>query len=262
MSVITKGELMKFSVCIDSVFRNMNLSEALSHVKSSGFDAFEFWNWRHKDVNLMASEMKRLELSLSTFCTDGGNLVDQESHKEYLQGLKEAISVAKRLGCGTLITQTGNELSGISREHQIENVLTGLRLAAPIAEEAGVTLLLEPLNTTVDHPGYLLTRSSEAFELIEQVGSNYVKVLFDIYHQQITEGNLISSMLSNLQSIGHLHAAGCPGRNELQFGEIHYANVIQALRNAGYSNYFGLEFMPSAEPALGLDYVRSLMDAS
>lgn len=251
---------MKFSVCIESVFKNMDLSESLSHVKSSGFDAFEFWNWRNKDINLMASEMKRLELSLATFCTDGGNLVDQESHKEYLQGIKEAISVAKRLGCGTLITQTGNELSGIPRERQIENVLTGLRLAAPIAEVAGVTLLLEPLNTTVDHPGYLLTRSSEAFELIEQVGSNYVKVLFDIYHQQISEGNLISSMLSNLQSIGHLHAAGCPGRNELQFGEIHYANVIQALLNAGYSNYFGLEFMPSAEPALGLDYVRSLME--
>ena len=251
---------MKFSVCIDSVFRNMDVSEALPLVKSFGFDAFEFWNWRHKDIDLIASEMKRLELSLATFCTDGGTLVDPDSHKDYLQGLKESISVATRLGCGTLITQTGNELSGIPRERQMENVLTGLKLAAPIAEEAGVTLLLEPLNTAVDHPGYLLTSSSEAFDMIDQVGSNHVKVLFDIYHQQINEGNLMRSMLNNLQSIGHLHAAGCPGRHELQTGEINYANVIQALRGAGYSNYFGLEFFPSDEPAVGLAYARSLMD--
>lgn len=251
---------MKFSVCIDSVFRDKNLSESLSLVKSSGFDAFEFWNWRNKDINLMAEEIKRLELSVATFCTDGGNLVDSELHNDFLQGLKESISVAKRLGCSTLITLTGNERSGIARERQIETVVTGLRLAAPIAEEAGITLLLEPLNTAVNHPGYLLSSSSEAFNLIEHVNSDHVKVLFDIYHQQITEGNLISSMLGNLQSIGHLHAAGCPGRHELQFGEIHYANVIQALRSAGYSNYFGLEFFPSAEPALGLEFVKGLMD--
>ncbi|MDQ0058974.1 hydroxypyruvate isomerase [Paenibacillus harenae] len=136
-----------------------------------------------------------------------------------------------------------------------------MRLAAPIAEEAGITLLLEPLNTAVDHPGYLLTSSSEAFNLIELVNSDHVKVLFDIYHQQITEGNLIRSMLGNLQSIGHLHAAGCPGRHELQFGEIHYANVIQALRSAGYSNYFGLEFFPSAQPSQGLEFAKSLMNS-
>ncbi|ANY71111.1 hypothetical protein BBD41_29350 [Paenibacillus ihbetae] len=252
---------MKFSVCIDSVFRDMDMQEALSLVKSSGFDAFEFWNWRQKDINLMANVMKRLDLSVSTFCTDGGTLVDRESHKDFLQGLKESISVAKKLGCSTLITQTGNERTGIPRERQIESVVMGLRLAAPIAEEAGITLLLEPLNTAVDHPGYLLTSSSEAFDIIEQVSSDHVKVLFDIYHQQITEGNIISSMLGNLQSIGHLHAAGCPGRNELQFGEVHYANVIQALRSAGYSNYFGLEFFPSVDPAQGLVFAKSLMDS-
>jgi hydroxypyruvate isomerase len=251
---------MKFSVCIESVCRGRNVTEALSLVQASGFNAFEFWNWRNKDIPLIAREMKRLELSLATFCTDGGTLVDPDAHKDFLQGIKESVSVAARLGCDTLITQTGNEMRGISRERQIENVVTGLRLAAPIAEESGVTLLLEPLNTVVDHPGYLLTRSSEAFDIIEQVGSTHVKVLFDIYHQQITEGNLISAMLSKLPSIGHFHAAGCPGRHELQFGEIHYGNVIQALRSAGYSNYFGLEFFPSDEPTLGLEYARRLMD--
>lgn len=86
-----------------------------------------------------------------------------------------------------------------------------------------------------------------------------MKVLYDIYHQQITEGNLIDTMTSRLSSIGHLHTAGCPGRHELQFGEIHYANVFQALRSVGYSNYIGLEYVPSLDVANGLEYAKKLL---
>lgn len=251
---------MKLSVCIDAVCRGWGLSEALSFVKQSGINTFEFWDWRNKDIDLLAKEMQRLELTLSTFCTIGGALVERDSHKEYLTGLKEAIRVANRLGCKSLITQTGNKLQGVPREEQLETVLDGLRLAAPVVEEAGITLLVEPLNTLVDHPGYLMSRSSEAFALIDQVGSDHVKVLYDVYHQQISEGNLIDTMTKNLSSIGHIHTAGCPGRHELQTGEIHYANVFQALHTAGYAGCIGLEYFPSLDAAKGLEVAKRLMD--
>lgn len=253
---------MKVSVCIDSVCRGWDLSEALSLVKMSGFDAFEFWSWRRKDIDHLAKEMQRLDLTLAAFCTVGGTLVDRESHKDYLNGLKDAVNIARRLGCNMLITTAGNELPGIPRERQLENVVVGLQSAAPIVEAAGITLVLEPLNTVVDHPGHLLSRSSEAFDIIDQVGSKQIKVLFDIYHQQITEGNLIDTITCRLSSIGHIHAAGCPGRHELQFGEIHYVNLFQALSTAGYSNYIGLEYVPSFNAAEGLKDARKLLESS
>lgn len=249
---------MKPSVCIDSICRGMELTEALSLVKSSGYDAFEFWNWSNKDIDKMRAEMDRLELSVATFCTEGGNLVDREKHQAFLNGLSETIAVAKRLGCQTLIVTAGNELRDAPREAQLENIVVGLRAAVPILEAAGVSLTLEPLNTAVDHPGYILARSDEAFDIIDQVGSAQVKVLYDIYHQQITEGNLVATMLPRLSSIGHIHAAGCPGRHELHTGEIHYANVFQALRSAGYTGNVGLEYFPSEDAASGLAKAKQL----
>ncbi|MBD3921776.1 TIM barrel protein [Paenibacillus sp. PR3] len=249
---------MKPSVCIESVFRGLELTEALSLVKSSGYDAFEFWNWSNKDIDKMRAEMDRLELSIATFCTEGGTLVDREKHQAFLVGLSETVKVAQGLGCRSLIVTAGNELREVPREAQLENIVVGLRAAVPILEAAGVTLTLEPLNTAVDHPGYILARSDEAFDIIDQVGSEQVKVLYDIYHQQITEGNLVATMLPRLSSIGHIHAAGCPGRHELYKGEIHYANVFQALRSAGYAGYVGLEYFPSEDAASGLAKAREL----
>ncbi|WP_168120043.1 TIM barrel protein [Paenibacillus sp. HB172176] len=251
---------MKLSVCIDSICRGWDLTEALELVKKSGIGAFEFWNWKNKDLDRMEREMDRLGLTLSAFCTVGGALANRDSHGEYLEGLRDAVAVAKRLGCKRLITTAGNESEDMPRAKQLEDVASGLRSAAGIVEEAGITLLLEPLNTAVDHPGQLLSRSSEAFDIIDQVGNRYVKVLFDAYHQQVTEGNLISAMTEHIASIGHIHAAGCPGRHELQFGEIHYGNLISALSEAGYQHYFGLEYVPTLHALEGLKSAKKLFE--
>lgn len=132
---------MKLSVCIDAICRGWGLNDALSLVKSSGIDAFEFWGWSRKDINLLQNEMQRLDLTLAAFCTEGGTLVDREAHKDYLTGLKETVNVAKRLGCERLITTAGAEQKDVPRERQIENVVIGLRAAVPIVEDAGITLV-------------------------------------------------------------------------------------------------------------------------
>ena len=118
--------------------------------------------------------------------------------------------------------------------------------------------MIEPLNTKVDHPGYYLTSSAEAFEIVREVGSPNVKVVFDIYHQQISEGNIIPNITKNLDGIAHLHAAGHPGRNDLQFGENDYKNIFAAVDNAGYTGACGLEYRPLCDPEASLAEAKRL----
>ncbi|MFT4690385.1 MAG: hydroxypyruvate isomerase, partial [Limisphaerales bacterium] len=168
---------------------------------------------------------------------------------------------ARRLGTKTLISQVGDHRVGVSRDEQRQSLVDGLRAAAPDLEAAGVTLVIEPLNELVDHAGYYLIRSDEAFDIVDQVGSPNVKVVFDIYHQQISEGHLIRNIVSNIDKIGHFHAAGNPGRNELQRGEINYAEVFAAIRATEFDGYVGLEYWPLDEdPIIALKGVAEWLD--
>ncbi|MEM0969400.1 MAG: TIM barrel protein, partial [Verrucomicrobiota bacterium] len=109
-----------------------------------------------------------------------------------------------------------------------------------------------PLNELVDHPGYYLVQSPEAFEIVQEVASPHVQVVFDIYHQQISEGNVLANLRRHLERghIGHLHAAGNPGRHELQRGELHYRSILSAIKETGYTGYVGLEYWPADEDPL------------
>ena len=136
--------------------------------------------------------------------------------------------------------------------------MAGLKAAAPILEEYDVTIMIEPLNTYVNHPGYYLWSSVEAFEIIREVDHPNVKVIYDIYHQQVMEGNIIPSITKNLDCIAHLHAAGHPGRNEMQYGENDYHNIIKAVDAAGYTGALGLEYRPLLDPIESLKSVKEI----
>jgi hydroxypyruvate isomerase len=129
---------------------------------------------------------------------------------------------------------------------------------APDAEEAGVTLVLEPLNTAVDHPGYYLTSTAEGIEIVEEVGSPSVQLLYDVYHQQITEGNVIDTITDHVEHIGHIHIADVPGRHEPGTGELNYANVFDAIDDADYEGYVGCEFSPTGDPDAAMADVLEL----
>lgn len=238
------SETLKPSVCIDAVFEGRSFGEACRSVRDSGIPAIEFWSWWDKDLEALLSEVQRNRLSVSACCTKFISLVDPSARGAYLEGLQESIEAASRIGTSTLISQVGDFLPGVPREEQHQSLVDGLREAAPLLEAASVTLVIEPLNELVDHIGYYLVRSEEAFEIVEEVGSPNVKVVFDIYHQQISEGNLIENITRHIDKIGHFHAAGNPGRHELQRGEIHYPEVFRAIRETEYSGYIGLEYWP------------------
>ena len=242
---------MKVSICVDAVYRGKDFIESLKEISSIGGKAFEFWTWWDKDLKAIKAVKEELGLEVAAFCTKFVSLVDIGKREEYIIGLKESIEAAKFMGCKTLISQIGND-TGARREEQRQNIIEGLKLCVPLLEEAGITLVLEPLNIYVDHVGYYLYSSQEGFDIVEAIGSNKVRLLFDLYHQQIMEGNLITNSTNNIDKIAHFHAAGNPGRHELCIGEINYPEVFKAIDAAGYEGYIGFEYFPVEEPAKGL----------
>lgn len=248
---------LKPSVCIDAVFEGTPLEAALERVAALGYSAFEFWMWWEKSLDVLSAACDRLELSVAACCTKFVSLVDPELRGEYLNGLQESIAVAQQLRCPTLISQVGDFRPGCSRQEQQDCLVAGLSEAANLLSGSGVTLAIEPLNELVDHAGYYLIRSDEAFQIVERVGSSDVKVTFDIYHQQISEGNLIQNIQRNIDKIAHFHAAGNPGRHELTLGEIHYPSIFEAIRSTEFDGYVGLEYWPQAPPSQGLAEVAA-----
>jgi len=245
-------DCLKPSVCIDAVLGQLPFEDALRIVAEAGIDAFEFWGWWDKDLERLLAARDAQKLTISACCTKFISLVDPATRADYLRGLEESIAAAKELDCRTLISQVGDFREGVPRSAQHDCLVEGLIEAAPMLEASGVTLVIEPLNELVDHAGYYLIHSDEAFQIIDKVGSPHVKVVFDIYHQQISEGHLIHNITSNIDKIGHFHAAGNPGRHELTRGEIHYPSVFEAIQQTNYAGYVGLEYWPVDDPAVGL----------
>ncbi len=245
------------SVCIDAVLGELSAAQAIGLVRDSGIDAFEFWGWWDKNLDEIELARDTGELQISACCTKFVSLVDPATRASYLHGLEESIAAAKRLNCPTLISQVGDFRRGVTRADQHACLVDGLREAAPMLESADVTLVIEPLNELVDHIGYYLVRSEEAFQIIDEVDSPRVKVVFDIYHQQISEGQLIRNITSNIDKIAHFHAAGNPGRHELTRGELHYRSIFAAIGETDYDGYVGLEYWPVDDPLEGLKEVAS-----
>ncbi|MEM7392490.1 MAG: TIM barrel protein [Verrucomicrobiota bacterium] len=254
-----KNELRP-SVCIDAVFEGWSYERALEAVKESGIGAFEFWGWWDKDLDRLEAARDVHGLDISACCTKFISLVNPATRSAYLEGLEKSIEAAQRLTCSTLISQVGDFRKGVDRAEQHQSLVDGLRDAAPLLEKADITLVIEPLNELVDHPGYYLIRSEEAFEIIDEVGSPNVKVVFDIYHQQISEGHLIHNIRMNINKIGHFHAAGNPGRKELTRGEIHYPQIFEAIQATRYNGFVGLEYWPKDDPEKGLKEIAGWFD--
>lgn len=243
---------LKPSVCVDAVFEGLDLPSAVKQVKQAGIDAFEFWGWWDKDLEQVCVARDQNGMEISACCTKFISLVDPASRDDYLQGLKETIAATEVLKTKTIISQVGDFRQEAGRLEQHDSLVDGLKAAAPMLEESGRVLVIEPLNELVNHAGYYLIRSDEAFEIIDEVGSENVKVVFDIYHQQISEGHLIKNIVPNINKIAHFHAAGNPGRHELNQGEIHYPAIFEEIENSGYEGFVGLEYWPLRDPLEGL----------
>jgi hydroxypyruvate isomerase len=159
-----------------------------------------------------------------------------------------------------IITQTGNEVEGVSRSSQRDEMVETLKYAAELCGRADVTLTVEPLNGLVDHSGHFLQHIDESVNVIDRVDSPHVKLLFDVYHQQITEGNVTRNLIRYLDRIHHVHIADNPGRLQPGTGELNYGYIIGKLKDAGYGGVIGLECGYSMPTDEALAELRPLLD--
>lgn len=248
---------MKASVCIEMIYLEYPFLDRIKMAAEQGFDGIEFWNWDNKDMDSIKKTANEAKIEIATFQSNrGGTLINPEHRKAFIDGIQESLDMAVKMSTKNLFILTDElgddrgvkfQFPDLSDEEKYQSVLDGLKEIAPRAEKAGITLVLEPLNNLVDHGGYWLKNSSVAFDLVRKIGSPNLKVLYDIYHQQITEGNIIESLTSNLDAIGHVHVADVPGRHQPGTGELNYTVILHKLRDAGYDKYVGLEFDPSID---------------
>lgn len=254
------GTWLTYAINAEMFWSGMPFLDRLKKVKEAGFSHYEFWPWRGKDLDAIKKLNAELGLHIAQFSAsprsfDRG-IADPARREEFLEDIALAVDVAKKLGVSKLCVVAGEEPAGVSREAQTQAVIDALKAAAPIVEPAGVTLILEPLNVLVDHPKQLVVASAAAADILTKVGSPNIKMLFDIYHQQISEGNLSGNIKKYHDLIGYYQLADHPGRNEPGTGEINYGHVLRVVHEVGYRGAIGLELSPRYDPSKALAAVR------
>jgi len=171
---------------------------------------------------------------------------DPANHAALLKELEDTIPLAKRAGVKNLITMFGNRVPGIDEAQARDNCIAGLSKIAPYAAENGITLCVELLNSKVDHHGYQGDSTAFGVAVMNGVASPNVKLLYDIYHMQIMEGDVIRTVRDNLAWIGHFHTGGVPGRHEIDgTQELNYHAVAKAIADAGFQGFIAHEFTPA-----------------
>lgn len=254
--------MIEFDVCLEPIFPNLPYDERIRKIADAGFEKAEFWfhdstcgeiGEQPKDVITLRKVCRDTGVSINNVVVNspdgsiGGSPVKKSDISIYLGRLVEVMGFARLIGCNKAITCAGNEEPGTTRTQMRSNLEKALAQAAEIAERQDFMLLLEPLNISVDHPGYFLQSSYEAGEIIRDIGSPNFKLLYDIYHMQIMEGNIMNNIERNMDIIGHFHAAGVPGRGEVFDGELNYAFIIKQIKTLDYNGSFGLEYFPKMQ---------------
>jgi hydroxypyruvate isomerase len=244
------------------IYKDMSIGQRLEKLAGWGAAAYE---WLNPEGDM--AELRRIadSVGLPPSVIGGvgaiapGQMVLPIDHDRLEQQFRDRIALAKRLGCTRLIGLTGNTRDDASYDEQMANVIAFLKRIDPIARENDVLVVMEALNPLVDHQGYFLTRTDQTMEILKAVDSPNIKMLFDIYHQQITEGNVIRNFTENIDRIGHFHVADNPGRHEPGTGELNYVNIFKAIVDTGYDGYVGLEFGPSKGPDEALSAVADIL---
>jgi hydroxypyruvate isomerase len=251
--------VIRLSACIEMIYRELPIEERIARVAAMGLPAFEFWSWTNKDLPAIAKAKAEHHLAVSSFAYGSpGAIVDPQNHQAFLQHFDGVLAAAETLDCRTVIVTVGQQLPAVAREAQHAAIVDALRDLAPRAQQHGITIVVEPLNVLINHKGYYLSTSEESFQIIDEVGSPAITVLFDVYHQQITEGNLINNITAYFKKIGHFHIADNPGRNEPGTGEINYGNVLKAIDGLGYAGYIGLEYRPKGDADAALQQTKAI----
>lgn len=243
--------MFKQSFCFPCFLSDgMTLAAICREAADIGYQGIELW-FRNDAFDDLVKAADAHGLTIASMCGHRSLTVGMnrwEEHDRILAELRESIEVARRHGIPNLICFSGNRQDQQSDEDAIQACTVCLQAIADEAADAGISLNVELLNSTVNHPAYQCDHTAWGVELCQRVNKASVKLLYDIYHMQIMEGDIIRTVRDNIDHIGHFHTAGNPGRKDLdEHQELNYAAICHAIADTGYDRFLAHEFHPKAD---------------
>lgn len=266
---------LKLSVRVEAVLTGHPLARQIEMVADAGYGGFEFGDWRAADAKQINALARRRGVECVNIVGNKGvnpvgmGLCDPAEREGFLAEIKASAEAALRFETKQVVVLSGFKVKHLSRAQQHASIVEGLKRAHDIVAPRGVTMIIEVVNTLAkieplnpkgnNHADYYLDRTAEAFEIMREVGSPNLKLLYDLYHVQIMEGNLIETLRANVAEIAHIHIGDVPGRHEPGTGEIHHPNVFRAIRDCGFNGFLGMEYVASKDPMQTLREVRRMV---
>ena len=253
---------MRLGLCLEMALTSLPFEDRVKTAARLGFKNVEIW-WVDSVFKGTPGQLAKLAQDNGVTITntvinspDGSvasGLTDPRKSKDaWLKRAQMTIDYTKAAQIPNTIFLTGNRVPDLTDRQMLESVIEWTKPVVDMAEKAGVTLLLEPLNDKFDHPDHWLTSSDRGAEICRKIGSKRLQILFDCYHMQVMEGDLVNHIKRNIDVIGHFHMAGVPGRHEVFTGETNYPFVLGQIEQLGYQGVFGLEFAPSLNDEVSL----------
>ena len=264
---------MKYSICIENFYKTLLFEDRFAAAKRDGFEYCEFWTWKNRDWGRVKKAITDSGVKIAAFSGDDEySMINSDENIMYVDFLKNSMEKAKEIHCSYLVIHSdalekdgsAKEIAKpLSYEAKLLNMYRVLKSVTPFVEKEDVTLVLEPLNTRVgeprSHKNYFLEYPEPAFELTRQVGSDKVKVLYDIYHMQLMAGNVIRTLEKNIDQLGYIHLADVPGSHEPGTGELNHNNILKALDSMGYAGFVGFELLPSETDEKAFEAIKKIL---
>ena len=231
---------------MESWWTDLDFMQRFERAAEAGFSSIEFWehNKNNRNMNAVATLAKRLDLNIVQFTGWGGpSLADTSHHHDFIETMKRVTEIAHQLNA-PMFTVVGHQtLKTIPQAESLANLSLALETAAPILEDAKKMLILEPFNP-VDHQGHFLNGSADALRICREINSPFIKINWDLYHMQLTEGNIVENLYAGIDQIGYIQVADIPGRHQPGSGELNYNFIFNAIDAIGYKGPIGLECWP------------------
>jgi hydroxypyruvate isomerase len=264
------GATFQLSVMLWTVFRDLPFEQRLEKVASAGYSNVElvgeYRHWSAADFASANAARRRLGISFDATAGLDHGIGDPAARDAFLASLRQALGPMQTLDCPAMIVLSGNVVPRLSRAAQHQSCIEGLKRAAALVEGrkiAGqpVRLLLECIDPE-ENPKYFLQSAAEAIEVVRAVNHPQVQFLYDLYHEQIAEGNLIEKLQKHIDVVGLIHIADVPGRHQPGTGEINYANIYRKLFELNYHRGIAMEFLPTGDPVQDLREAKKGLEQS
>lgn len=262
--------MMKFSVNIEVIYKELPFAERFAAAKRDGFDYVEIWGWDSKDLDELIRLCKENEIEISCMGGDGPiSLCDPAHEQEYIAYIEKSLAVAQKVGCKRLAVHSNELLPGpqqyaadlfpqYSDAQKTMAMYRTLCKVVPMAEKAGITLCLEALNVETDHLGNFLKYTKDAAEIVQMVGSPNVKILYDAYHMYLNEGKICETIKKYQPLIAQVHIADAPGRGEPGTGCINYRAVLEYMQALGCDQMVAFELYPKHGSPAAIEAINAV----